>query len=100
MTTFAFRPQGFCFDCESYTDVIVVYPLTEEATLWLNLIEEALWPERKWWWVNGGHTVDREQWSGYFMEIYKAGWNWSAFLRPHEGSRGFNGGRHGPPQQL
>ena len=44
--TFAFTPweQGFVF--ESHDNVILVWPLTREATNWLHLIVEALWPER------------------------------------------------------
>ncbi len=75
MTTFALRPQGFVF--EILCDTIIAYPMTEEATLWLNLIEEALWPNREFVWVNGGHTVQRGEWHEFFMEIYHAGWRGS-----------------------
>ena len=76
MTTFALRPQGFVF--EVLCDYIIAYPITKEATMWLNLIEEALWPGRDFVWVNGGHTVHIEtEWPEFFMEVYHAGWRWS-----------------------
>lgn len=50
-------------------------------------------------WFNGALAVERSRWPRVFLEIYKAGWKWSAFFPPYKGSRGFNGGRHGPPIQ-
>ena len=82
VTTFAFWPQGFWFDFEfdDPTNVILVWPLIPEAANWLHLIVEALgWSDRALW-LNGALVVRQhsEDWNALFMDIYKAGWNWTA----------------------
>jgi hypothetical protein len=78
---FHLRPQGFVF--EKWGDWVVAYPITAEATQWLGLIEEAVWPDRDSLYVNYGRVVPHDEWPEFFMEIYHAGWRWS-FAEFHE----------------
>ena len=74
--------QGFVFEDQGDgKETTLVCPITPEASIWLHLIVEALWPERVFYFVNGAYAVRKGDWTELFLEIYKAGWRFSAFWR-------------------
>jgi hypothetical protein len=80
------------FVFENHDTVFLVWPLTDEAADWLHATapEDAIF-------FNGALVVEHRYASDVLFAVYKAGFTWSTSFWPDKGSRGWNGGRQGPP---